>query len=287
MPRVLSDRYIRFYNPILESLRAHGGSGSRREITDDVLDRYILSEAELVATNRDGSSRVRAEIDWARSSLKDLGILDGSERGVWKLTEAGLATTLTLEQARALRTEWYRMRQGGAEMAVSGTTVEVEEIVEEESVAEASAPSLLRTLVSLSPSGFERLCQRVLRESGFSEVHVTGKSGDGGIDGYGVLQINELVSFRVLFQCKRYEGSVGPAVVRELQGAMQGRADKGLVLTTGTFTRAAKDESGRPGALPVELVDGERLVALMERLGLGVRPRTVYDVDAAFFAEYR
>ena len=125
-----------------------------------------------------------------------------------------------------------------------------------------------------------------LREAGFSEVDVTRDGPDGGIDGRGILQINELVSFRVMFQCKRYKGSVGVDAIRNFQAALQGRADKGIILTTGTFTRDAEREASREGGMPVELVDGERLVALMQRLQLGVRPRTVYDVDPKFFEEF-
>jgi len=125
-----------------------------------------------------------------------------------------------------------------------------------------------------------------LREAGFEQVVVTGKSNDGGIDGHGVLSVNHFVSFRVLFQCKRYSGTVAPAQVRDFRGAMQGRADKGLILTTGSFTTEAKREASRDGAPPIELVDGDELVELFAKLELGLRPVTTYEVDEAFFAEY-
>jgi restriction system protein len=147
--------------------------------------------------------------------------------------------------------------------------------------------NLLRILQGLSASGFERLCQRLLREAGFDQVVVTGKSGDGGIDGHGVLSVNAFVSFRVLFQCKRYAGSVSPAQVRDFRGAMQGRADKGLILTTGSFTSEARREGTRDGAPPIELVDGEKLVELFAKLELGLKPVTTYEVEEGFFAEYR
>jgi restriction system protein len=69
----------------------------------------------------------------------------------------------------------------------------------------------------LKPDAFERLAQRILREAGFTKVQVTGKSGDGGIDGIGILRVN-LVSFVVLFQCKRYKNSVGSGSVRDFRG---------------------------------------------------------------------
>jgi restriction system protein len=144
----------------------------------------------------------------------------------------------------------------------------------------------LALLRSLPPSGFERLSQRLLREAGFEQVIVTGRSGDGGIDGHGVLALNAFVSFKVLFQCKRYEGSVGPGHVRDFRGAMQGRADKGIIISTGSFSSDARREAIRDGVPPIELVDGEKLVMLFEQLELGLRPRAAYEVDDQFFAEF-
>lgn len=142
-------------------------------------------------------------------------------------------------------------------------------------------------LLSLPPSGFERLAQRLLREAGFTQVAVTGQSGDGGIDGYGTLQINHLVSFKVLFQCKRYAKSVSPSQVRDFRGAMAGRADKGIIITTGTFTAEARREATRDGVPPIELIDGDRLLTMLEGLELGLRAVKTYEVDHSFFAEFR
>ncbi len=138
---------------------------------------------------------------------------------------------------------------------------------------------------ALSPGGFERFCQRLLRESGFQEVSVTGRSGDGGIDGIGILQVNALVSFKVLFQCKRYTGAVVVAQVRDFRGAMMGRADKGIILTTGSFTADARKEAVRDGVPPIELVDREKLIGMLETLELGLKPRTTYEIDGTFFRE--
>lgn len=147
--------------------------------------------------------------------------------------------------------------------------------------------ALLAILKSLPAPGFERLCQRLLRESGFQHVTVTGRSGDGGLDGDGVLEINPFVSFRVLFQCKRYSGAVTPAQVRDFRGAMAGRADKGIILTTGTFTAEGRREAVRDGVPPIELVDGEKLVDMFEKLELGLKPRVAFTVDESFFADFK
>jgi restriction system protein len=159
-----------------------------------------------------------------------------------------------------------------------------EEIVED--FATDYGEQLLQFLRKLPPAGFERLCQRLLRESGFEQVEVTGRSGDGGIDGVGLLQINPFVTFRVLFQCKRYAKSVSPSQIRDFRGAMMGRADKGILLTTGTFTVEAKREARRDGAPPIELVDGEDLVRLCEQYEFGLKPRTTFDVDEQFLQQF-
>jgi restriction system protein len=127
-----------------------------------------------------------------------------------------------------------------------------------------------------------------LRESGFVRVEVTGKSGDGGIDGHGVLRMN-LISFQVLFQCKRYAGSVAAGTVRDFRGAMQGRADKGLIITTGTFTPDARREATRDGAPAIDLIDGEALVSLLRSFKLGVKVEQLISekitLDEGFFAD--
>jgi restriction system protein len=155
----------------------------------------------------------------------------------------------------------------------------IEEISASEDVAEASwRDQLLAALLSMKPDAFERLCQRVLRESGFTKVEVTGRSGDGGIDGTGVLRLN-LLSFHVLFQSKRFRDSVGAPVVRDFRGAMVGRADKGLIMTTGTFTPEARRESTRDGAPAIDLIDGDALCDLLKKLKIGVAIRVVEEVE--------
>ena len=167
--------------------------------------------------------------------------------------------------------------------------VEEEIDLEEESTPEHMdyRSRLMEILTSLPPDGFERLCQRLLRESGFQQVNVTGRTGDGGLDGNGLLQVNPFVSFQVLFQCKRYTGSVTVSQVRDFRGAMMGRADKGIIMTTGTFTSDAKREAVRDGVPPIELVNGEKLIDMFEQLELGLNPVTTYEVNDKFFDEFR
>ena len=135
-------------------------------------------------------------------------------------------------------------------------------------------------MLAMQPDAFERLAQRLLREAGFVRVEVRGKSGDGGIDGVGVLRVN-LVSFQVYFQCKRWQGSVGSREIRDFRGALQGRADKGLFVTTGTFTSQAADEATRDGAIAIDLIDGNRLCELLKQYNLGVETTLIEYVSVS------
>ena len=207
---------------------------------------------------------------------------------MWSLTERGRNTRLSVEQASEIFSRWVKVFDEQRR-----TRGETEEPIAEK-IAEGSGATskdyraeTLELLLTLPPSGFERLAQRILREAGFTQVAVTGQSGDGGIDGYGTLQINQLLSFKVLFQCKRYTKSVSPSEVRDFRGAMAGRADKGIFITTGTFTAEARRESTRDGVPPIELIDGERLIDLLESLELGLSPVPTYELDHAFFTEFR
>jgi restriction system protein len=278
-------QFVRFLKPIIEILRESGGSGTSSEMVDKVIERLNIPDDELQVMLKSGQSRVYNQVHWARQYLVYGELLDSSKRGVWTLTEEGNKANLAeFDPVTFVRTVQKRSTKKTKpdvpfdEGAIDG------ELDDNDSDDEVD---LLHVLKNLSPSGCERLCQRLLRENGFQQVTVTGKSGDGGIDGIGILQINKFVSFPVLFQCKRYQGVVTPSAVRDFRGAMEGRADKGIIITTGVFTSEAKREARRDGAKPIELVNGEDLVELFQSLELGVKPRITYDVDEEFFEEYR
>lgn len=280
-------QFVRYFGPLLDALRALGGSASVDEAVDQIATDLALPDELLNETLPSGGSRFRNQVAWGRFYLVREGLLDSSKHGVWRLTDIGTKTHLTFEQSRSIFLKWVKIFQEQRKKK------KLEEPLAE-TVAEATgAPSddyretLHEILLSLPPAGFERLSQRVLREAGFTQVVVTGQSNDGGIDGYGVLQINPFVSFKVLFQCKRYSNSVSPSHVRDFRGAMYGRADKGIIVTTGTFTSEAKKEAGRDGAPPIELIDGEKLMDMLERLELGLRSVSTFEVDHAFFNEFK
>ena len=281
-------KFLRYFGPLLDALRKLGGSGSPDEVVEQVALDMNLSDAEQNEIVPSGGSRLKTNVAWARFYLVREGLLDSSKRGVWSLTEKGRLGHLTVVQAGEIFSRWVKV----FDEQRKSKTAEAEPIAEQ--VAEASGAiskdyrsEALGVLLALPPTGFERLAQRLLREAGFTQVAVTGKSGDGGIDGYGTLQINHLLSFKVLFQCKRYAKSVSSPQVRDFRGAMAGRADKGIIITTGTFTAEAKREATRDGVPPIELVDGDRLLTMLESLELGLRPATTYEVDHGFFAEFR
>lgn len=277
--------FIRFFKPILQILKESGGSGTTSEVIDRAIELLQIPESEQEVTLKNGQSRIRNQVQWSRLYLVRAGYLESSRRGVWSLTEKGAQTDLATLNAY----EVFQLVQKGLRAEKKKKELE-EPFIDERDESSAENPDykseLLAVIKSLPPDGFERLCQRVLRESGFQEVTVTGKTGDGGIDGIGVLQVNPFVSFNVLFQCKRYQGSVTPSQVRDFRGAMAGRADKGIMMTTGTFTVEAKKEARRDGAAPIELVAGEDLVKLFEDLELGLVPRRTFEIDRKFFDEF-
>lgn len=277
--------FIRFFKPILQILKESGGSGTTSEVIDRAIELLQIPESEQEVTLKNGQSRVRNQVQWGRLYLVHAGYLESSRRGVWSLTEKGTQADLT-------KFDPYEVFQCvQKELRAEKKKQQLEEpFIDERDETSGEAADykaeLLALIKSLPPNGFERLCQRVLRESGFQEVVVTGRTGDGEIDGMGVLQVNPFVSFNVLFQCKRYQGSVTPSQIRDFRGAMAGRADKGIMMTTGTFTVEAKKEARRDGAAPIELVAGEDLVKLFERLELGLVPRKTFEIERKFFDEF-
>jgi restriction system protein len=282
-----------FLWPILVILDELGGSASNDEIETKVIEKFELSESDINATyvsmgrGKSDVSFILDKISWARSYLKLAGLVKQETRGVWIINEAGRSALRNGEEetrslVKAAEREYnksYRVKKKFAQKSSSSDELSVTEFEGED-----WQQALLDRLKSISPSDFERLSQRLLRESGFTKVEVKGKTGDGGIDGQGVLRVN-LVSFNVLFQCKRYQGSVGSDTIRDFRGAMQGSAEKGLVITTGTFTSSARQEATRDGAPSIDLIDGEDLVILLKDRGLGVKVETVEKVtlDEAFF----
>ena len=247
-----------------------GGSASIQEMESTVAGILRLSEEEISEIHKGNRTKFSYHLAWARTYLKLFGLLDNSARGVWALNEKG-------RDVESVDPDEVKRFVHAKEWAADESEKEEPENTVPEIEWEDRA---LDAVKAMSPEGFERLCQRLLRESGFIQVEVTGKSGDGGIDGKGVVKIAGVLSFHVIFQCKRYESSVSASAIRDFRGAMMGRADKGLFLTTGTFTRDARKEAQRDGAPPLDLIDGDDLVVMLKekRLGIDVRERITEEI---------
>jgi len=280
-------QYHELMNPLLKALHELGGSGSIDEIAQKVAEITNLPEDILnVPHNPEKSSQTEVEyrLAWARTYLKKYGILDNSERGVWLIVPEKRDTTKVdpQEVVKTVRSEVKRQKELSKKEEPSGDEIEIE-IPEE---AESWRSVLHHILIhELSADAFERLTKRILRESGFVQVEVTGRTGDGGIDGKGIMRLGGLLSFHVVFQCKKYQSAVSSSDIRDFRGAMIGRADKGLFITTGTFTRDAIREATRDGAPPIDLVDGDQLSDKLKELGLGIKREMVerVTVDGNWF----
>lgn len=269
---------------ILDALRNLGGSATIHELVDHVIEVEGITEAEqgyLMPNGRD--RRLNYYLSWARTYLKRGDAVENSARGVWALTETGekivdlsgveaIHATVNAEERQRAKEKRDAAKAAKTDVQPDDTLSEPE--FQSEEAVEGWRDELLNVLMKMDPYGFERLAQRLLREAGFVKVEVRGKTGDGGIDGVGILRVN-LVSFQVYFQCKRWANSIGSKEIRDFRGALQGRADKGLFITTSSFTKQASDEATRDGAIAIDLIDGQRLCELLKEYELGVKTETV------------
>ncbi len=275
-------KYHALLNPVLQAIKALGGSASINELDGAVVKSLSLTEDAAAQPHSpdDLQTEVEYQLAWARTYLKKFGLLENSVRGVWVVTAKGRETE-KVDPGEVRRSVGRRgpgtqkLEAAGSGVMISTDSSEVAEVILEPTWKD----QLLSTLRTMPPAVFERLCQRLLRESGFVEVRVTGRSGDGGIDGVGRVKIGGLLGFPVVFQCKRYQGSVAPRIVREFRGAMMGRADRGLIVTTGTFSADARREATRDGVPPIDLMDGDELMEKLKELRLGVSIRMIEEVS--------
>ncbi len=253
-------------NPLIQVLKNLGGSGTIEEIDSQVAEVVGLSDEQLEVLHdpkRGGQTEYEYRMAWTRTYLKKYGVLENSSRGVWALTPQGLQ----LDQVNPKVVRRKVQEQHKKAPIASQETEDEEET--------SWRDELVNALLAMEPAAFERLVQRLLREAGFIQVEVTGRSGDGGIDGKGIMRLGGMLSFHVIFQCKRYQGSVTPSQIRDFRGAMVGRADKGLFITTGNFTKEAVREATRDGAPAIDLIDGNQLVEKLKEFELGVRTKKI------------
>lgn len=271
-------KYDDLFNPTLKAIKNLGGSGAVSEIEEQVIEILQLSEEAVNEIHRESTTKLTYRLAWARNYLKRYDLLENSSRGIWALTKKGQKTeSVDKEKVKRL----VAIQDKAKRIIKKQKDTEPSNIEETNKEKEESSwqDKLIETMKGIKPEQFERLCQRLLRELGFVNVEVTGKINDGGIDGKGIIKLGGVLSYHVVFQAKRYQDSVSASVIRDFRGAMVGRADKGLILTTGSFTRGAKKEAIRDGATPIDLMDGNEFAERLKELNLGVSIEMVEQVN--------
>lgn len=292
----LSPTYTELIIPTYDALKQLGGSGTNNEIYERVivnlnLSDEVLDEPHLGSLNQ---SEVEYQLAWARTYLKNYGIIVNSARSVWSITSE-YASELTVSakeivaftvQKNAKKREMAKSNdKPDGKMDKPEDDIDSNDDVEFPDEVKPWRQQLANVLQNMDPYGFERLSQRLLRECGFTQVSVTKKSGDGGIDGTGKLKINGIVSFNVAFQCKRYKGLVSSGDIRDFRGSLTTDVEKGIFITTGSFSKAAKDEATTPGKKQIDLIDGEEFISKLAEYSIGVKEVKTYEIDEDFFAK--
>ena len=264
-----------FYKPTLKALDMLGDSGSTGEIYKKILTLVNLSNEIIDEMHSFTMTEVEYRLMWARTDLKNYGAIENSKQGVWRLTAKGAK----MMKAGSIDPKEIKKTLTTKKKKEKGKDSDNEEQQEKRDWRE----QISEILHNLDPYAFEKLAQRLLRECGFSDVEVTKKSGDGGIDGTGKLRINGIFSFNVAFQCKRYKGQVGAPQIRDFRGSLGTNIEKGVLITTGAFTREAKEEASHEGKRLIDLMDGEELINKLAEYGIGLNEVKSYEVDEEFF----
>lgn len=277
--------------PAFTALKELGGSGTNDEILNQVIkDLNIPDEvADITHMGKVNQSELSYQLAWARTYLSKYGVIQNSARSVWSITPEFVGVDV-LDEKEIVASVVKKNAEKRNKATTTTTTDDIPEdddpTNDDEEYPDEIKPwkeKLAEILQSMNPYGFERLTQRVLRECGFSQVEVTKKSGDGGIDGTGKLKINGIFSFNVAFQCKRYSGVVGAPDIRDFRGSLTTNIEKGLFITTGTFSKAAREEACSPGKQQIDLLDGEEFINKLTEYEIGVHPVTTYAIDEEFF----
>lgn len=285
--------FVRWFGPVLDALRALGGSATPKEITEWIGEEYKVPDEILNERyEKSGVLKFPNQLAWARQYLVWEELLATSKRGVWALSPKGWETKLDEKKSHEIFLKWVKIQADLREGKESENEFEKNIANQEENEPDSTNTklqlSLIEILQNLSPTGFEHLCGRLLREYNFENIEISQQSHDGGIDGYATLKLNPFVNMSVYFQCKRYTGTVPTEKVQAFIGVMETNkrsVEKGLLITTGSFAKAALDIE--KNNIKLELIDGEKLVKMFEEVELGVKPKTIYEPDITFFEQYR
>lgn len=282
-------RYPRLIVPTFIALKNLGGSGTNSEILGQIIKIMNISDdvVDIPHLGSTSMTELSYQAAWARTYLRSYGAIENSARSVWSITSSYSRSDLPdlKDILAAIKTSKSDSSDSESSVCAESSNKDNQKktIVYPDDIKPWEV-RLEELLQSMDPYGFERLAQRILRECGFSQVEVTKKSGDGGIDGTGKLKINGIFSFNVAFQCKRYKDLVGASVIRDFRGSLTTDIEKGVLITTGRFSKAARDEASNPGKQQIDLIDGEELIAKIAEFGIGVKPVTTYEIDEEFFA---
>lgn len=290
MAKESNARFLQYLGPVIEALQKLGNSARPREVLETIEENIEVDPEYLERKHKSGQTVFENDVHWCRMYLVKSGYIDSSKRGVWTLTPKGknlvVDNSVTEEIFRTVQQTFREKKAASTPEDYASADKEIIEEIDDELDGHDYRAAALEKLKSLSPQGFERFCQGLLREAGFEDVEVTGRSGDRGIDGHGTLKVNSLFSMKMGFQAKRYQDSVGSGVVRDFRGAIVGRVDRGLLITTGRFTKDAKAEAARDGATQIELVDGLAILDLMEEFEFGLKAVSTFELIDAKFDEF-
>ena len=278
-------KYWELFQPVYDVINNLGGSATNAEIIEGVIHKLDISDdlADIPHNEKTSQTELAYRISWAKSYLKNYEMITNSERGVWTINPE-FPKIETINKDDVINKYRKKRKKYGMKKADIPTDSELwNDYAEFPEEIKPWRERLSEVIQNMDPYGFERLAQRVLRECGFTQVTVTKKSGDGGIDGTGKLRINGIFSFNVAFQCKRYKGSVGASDIRDFRGSLTTDVEKGVMITTGTFSTATKEEAATQGKKQIDLIDGEDFISKLAEYGIGVRPITTYEIDVEFF----
>lgn len=265
------------------AMKQLGGSGHNDEINKKVYEILDVPDSilEIIHTGRDSFSEIDYRLAWARTLLKNYGAIINSARCVWVISPE----FANVEGVCGAEIEKCKNASGrNAKIDKSKTNnTEQDSTIDIPAEIKPWRQRVYEIMVGMNPFAFERLTQRILRESGFTDVEVTKRTGDGGIDGYGKLKINGVISFNIAFQCKRYQGTVGAPEIRDFRGSLTRNVEKGLFVTTGTYSNAAKEEAANIGKQQIDLIDGEGLIDMLAEYSIGLKEVKDYEIDEDYF----
>ena len=273
--------------PTLQAVVTLGGSGTNREISEQVIsDKGYSDDLVAVTYGNNDRSILLDRLYWARSHCKLGGVLDSPQRGLYLVTELGrsLAELPEADAITKLR-EIDRKTRQDRRRAPRANPLENEDDEPPDDEDESWKAGLLERLHQLSPEAFERFTLYLLRTFGM-ELRRQGGPGDEGIDGIGIAPLTDVLTTTVAVQAKRYEPSrtVGREVVALFQSdATAAGAEHGVLVTTGRFSEQAR--TAALGRTPtIELIDGDRLaeLCLQQEAGIALTPT----VSSAWFERF-